>query len=96
MKSQSELIKRADLLKAFAHPVRLCIIARLLEEGSLNVSKMESCMTVSQSSISQHLSKLRHAGIISSERIKNEVHYSLKNDEIKEFAKSITGGLKNG
>ncbi len=98
MKSQTELTDldaRAEFLKAFAHPVRLCIVKRLLETGSLNVSNMESCLSVSQSSISQHLTRMRHAGIIKSERIKNEVHYSLKNEEIKEFARSILGGLTN-
>ena len=98
MKSQTypaDLAARAELLKAFAHPVRLCIIKRLLQTESINVSKMESCLSVSQSSISQHLIKMRHAGIIQSERVKNEVHYSLKNEEIKEFAKSILGGLTN-
>ena len=83
------------MLKAFAHPVRLCIVNRLLGTESLNVSNMENCLAVSQSSISQHLLKLKHAGIITSERIKNEVYYSLKNEEIKKFAKSILGGLEN-
>lgn len=92
---QADLTARAELLKAFAHPVRLCIVKRLLQTKSLNVSNMESCLSVSQSSISQHLMKMRHAGIIQSERIKNEVHYSLKNEEIKKFAKSILGGLTN-
>lgn len=95
MKSQSELVERAELLKAFAHPVRLCIVNRLLGTESLNVSNMESCLAVSQSSISQHLLKLKHAGIIISERVGNEVHYSLKNEEIKKFAKSILGGFEN-
>ena len=95
LKSQTELAERAELLKAFAHPVRLCIVCRLLQTDSLNVSKMESCLSVSQSSISQHLLKLKHAGIITSKRVKNEVYYSLKNEEIKEFTKSILGGLEN-
>jgi len=95
LKSQSELSQRADLLKAFAHPVRLCIVSRLLGTESLNVSNMESCLAVSQSSISQHLLKLKHAGIIKSERMKNEVYYSLKNEKIKEFVKSILGGIQN-
>ncbi len=95
MKSQSELYERAELLKAFAHPVRLCIVNRLLKTESLNVSNMESCLAVSQSSISQHLLKLKHAGVITSRRAGNEVHYSLKNEEIKEFAKSILGGLED-
>lgn len=95
MKSQSDLAHRAELLKAYAHPVRLCIASRLLETERLNVSNMESCLSVSQSSISQHLSKLRHAGIITRDRVKNEVYYSLKNEEIKEFTKLILGGFEN-
>jgi DNA-binding transcriptional ArsR family regulator len=84
--------KLAETLKAFAHPVRLCIISGLLEKGRCNVSNMERCLEISQSGISQHLSKLKMAGIITSEKVKNEVYYRLKNDDIKKFAFSILGG----
>ena len=84
--------KLAETLKAFAHPVRLCIISGLLEKGSCNVSHMERCLEISQSGISQHLQKLKAAGIIASDKMKNEVYYSIKNDEVRKLALSILGG----
>ena len=52
----------AELLKALGHPVRLCIVKKLLEGGCCNVASMERCVDVTQSSVSQHLARLRAAG----------------------------------
>jgi len=67
--------KRADLLKALAHPVRLQIVHDLLKNGCRNVRCMEIHIGMSQSCISQHLQKLRLAGVVSAERSGNEVYY---------------------
>ena len=87
---------KAELLKALAHPVRLCIVSGLLEKEKCNVTAMEQCLAVSQSGISQHLSKLKAAGIITSEKIKNEVYYRIKDEETKQLVIQILGGLKHG
>ena len=60
--------ERAGLLKALAHPLRLRIIHSLLQSGCRNVSCMEQHTGVSQSCISQHLQKLRAAGLVAAER----------------------------
>jgi ArsR family transcriptional regulator len=75
-------IELAELLKAIAHPVRLCIVHGLVENGSCNVSHMQSCMDVPQSTISQHLQKLRAAGIISGVRNGLEVNYQISDQRI--------------
>lgn len=67
----------AELLKVLAHPVRLCIVNGLLEKGKCNVSYMQNCLGVPQSTISQHLQKLRAAGIIEGERNGLEINYSV-------------------
>ncbi|MFL0198890.1 ArsR/SmtB family transcription factor, partial [Clostridium sp. WILCCON 0269] len=54
----------AEILKVLAHPVRICIVKGLLDNGECNVSHMQNCLNVPQSTISQHLQKLRAAGII--------------------------------
>ena len=95
MEDNKNFEKLAETLKIFANPVRLCIISGLLEKGSCNVSHMEQCLTVSQSGISQHLQKLKMAGIITGEKVKNEVYYSIKNDEVRKLAVSILGGKIN-
>ena len=53
----------ADILKALAHPVRLCIVQGLLRKGYCNVGYMQECLELPQSTVSQHLQKLRSFGI---------------------------------
>lgn len=75
----------AELLKTIAHPVRLCMIRGLLEKGECNVSYMQSCMGAPQSTISQHLQKLRMAGIIEGRRNGLEIFYQVTNEKVKEI-----------
>lgn len=94
LKKNTEL---AELLKAIAHPVRLCIVRRLTENGGCNVSHMQSCMELPQSTISQHLQKLRAAGIIAGARNGLEVHYEIADQRIAQvvrvlFATRAKGG----
>lgn len=77
------LIDLAEMLKVIAHPVRLCIVRRLWREGSCNVTFMQECLEMPQSTISQHLAKLKQAGIIVGDRQGLEVKYSLKNESVK-------------
>ncbi|NLZ51690.1 MAG: helix-turn-helix transcriptional regulator [Thermoanaerobacteraceae bacterium] len=79
----------ADRLKALAHPIRLCIVDCLLNKGPCNVSCMENCIKASQSGISQHLAKLKSAGIVKSKRLGNEVYYEIANENIKKLIVSI-------
>ena len=77
--SQPEEFRRAaEVLRALSHPVRLRII-ELLGEGELCVKNLEERLGVSQSSVSQHLTRLRYAGLIESERKGHLVCYRLLN-----------------
>ncbi|WFD09858.1 ArsR/SmtB family transcription factor [Tepidibacter hydrothermalis] len=79
----------SELLKALAHPVRLCIAKGLLDAGSSNVSNMQNCLDMPQSTISQHVSKLKSAGIIKGERNGLEIIYSVSNDKVKDIIKAL-------
>jgi len=72
----------AELLKALAHPVRICIIRGLMNKGSCNVSYMQNCLNLPQSTISQHLQKLKALGIIKGERNGLQINYRVSNDTI--------------
>ena len=72
----------ADLLKALAHPVRICIIRGLMKKGSCNVSYMQDCLSLPQSTVSQHLQKLKALGIIEGERNGLEINYKICNETI--------------
>lgn len=73
--------KKAEILKALSHPVRLCIVKGLLEEEK-NVMNMQSCLQAPQSTISQHLALLRSTGIIKGRRKGLEVFYSVQNEQV--------------
>lgn len=73
----------SELLKAIAHPVRLCIIRKLIE-NSCNVSEMHTCLKRPQSTISRHLSRLRQTGIIKGKREGTQICYKLIHKKVEE------------
>ncbi|MBU3213731.1 metalloregulator ArsR/SmtB family transcription factor [Clostridium estertheticum] len=91
-KDYMEYNEIAEMLKVLAHPVRLCIINGLLGKGTCNVSHMQDCLGIPQSTLSQHLQKLRMAKIIVGKRNGLEINYSICNEEVRELVEFI---LKN-
>ncbi|WP_234124777.1 ArsR/SmtB family transcription factor [Clostridium hydrogenum] len=88
-KDVSEYNEAAELLKTLAHPMRLCIVKGLLEKGECNVTYMTNCLECPQSTISQHLQKLRSAKIIEGRRNGLEIYYSVCNDKVAEIVKIL-------
>lgn len=78
-----EFNETAEFLKILAHPVRLCIVKGLLTKGSCNVGHMQNCLDMPQSTVSQHLQKLRTAGIIVGERNGLEINYKVADERVK-------------
>lgn len=83
------LKKKAELLKALGNPTRLCIIKGLLKDGENNVSFMQECLNVPQSTLSQHLGKLKALGIIEGERKGTEIYYKVINEEAIKIIKAL-------
>lgn len=81
--------KKAEILKALAHPVRLCIVKQLCEGGSSNVTHMQNCLDKPQSTVSQHISRLKAAGIIVGKRHGLEITYSVKNENVKRIISTL-------
>ncbi|MBU3097838.1 MULTISPECIES: ArsR/SmtB family transcription factor [Clostridium] len=88
-KDYMEYNEIAEMLKILAHPVRLCIINGLLGKGACNVSHMQDCLGIPQSTLSQHLQKLRMAKIIVGKRNGLEINYSICNEEVRELVEFI-------
>ena len=68
--------RAAETLRALSHPVRLRIV-KLLDEGELCVKSLEEILEIPQPSVSQHLTRLKYAGLIESERRGHLVCYRL-------------------
>jgi DNA-binding transcriptional ArsR family regulator len=88
-KNYEELKEVAELLKVLAHPVRLCIVNGLLKNGACNVTHMQNCLGMPQSTISQHLQKLRSAGIIEGDRKGLEITYKVIDKRVEGLIKIL-------
>ncbi|PGW49170.1 ArsR/SmtB family transcription factor [Bacillus thuringiensis] len=74
--------QHAEILKNLAHPMRLLIVQKLITIGSLNVTELQNLIYVPQSTVSQHLSKLKIPKIVSYERKGLEVYYKVIDKKI--------------
>ena len=88
MEEKSKFIQKGELLKALAHPKRLCIVKGLIEKES-NVTNIQECLDLPQSTVSQHLFKLKAAGIIKGERKGLEISYQVINEDIRKIIKIL-------
>jgi len=66
----------ADLLKALSHPKRLEIL-HLLRNKRMSVSEIQEMLDLAQANLSQHLTVLREAEVLETERKGKQVFYKL-------------------
>lgn len=81
----------ASMLKALGHPVRLALVRQLISEACCCCGELCGCFNHSQSTISQHLSVLKEAGLLRSEKRGNQVFYSVEPDAMKFLAETLIG-----
>lgn len=86
---QQQIINNAAMIKSIAHPIRLCLVRKLSEADDLTVSYFTSCMSASQSSISQHLGKLKDMGIVSFTKEGNQIKYRLENETLRTIVQTL-------
>lgn len=87
--------KMAEALKALGHPVRLRIVQELKSLESCCCADMCECFSQSQSTISQHLSVLKDAGIVNFERNGNKSCFTLNHDALKEIQSAMSALYNN-
>lgn len=77
-----QLDRRVQLLKAVAHPLRLCLIATLAE-GACNVGELSGRLAVAQPLVSQQLRVLRMMKLVGAERRAGHVTYRLTQPHLR-------------
>lgn len=70
----------AQLLKQLANEKRLMILCALVE-GEQSVGALNAAVALSQSALSQHLARLREAGLVSTRRDGQLIYYALAGDK---------------
>ena len=78
-----------DVWKALADPTRRKIL-KLLKKGSLNAGEIASEFNMTKPSISNHLSILKQADLVDSEKIGQNVIYSLKTSVLEDMLKMLS------
>jgi ArsR family transcriptional regulator len=76
MISDSKYEQMAIIMKAMAHPTRLYIMDQL-NENEYCVCELQEKIGADMSTVSKHLSVLKHAGIVGSRKVNNQVFYKL-------------------
>ncbi len=80
-------IRMAKVAKALGDPIRLQLVDVLRRHaGEVCVCELVPLFDVSQSTLSHHLSKLRAAGIVDSERRGLWAYYYVRPDALKELS----------
>ena len=77
--------KMAAILKSMAHPTRMSILLLLGQHGELTVSALTAALEVKQTTISQHLQKMKLYGLLKSKRKGKFIFYCLKHKHLVEI-----------
>ncbi|NKN39707.1 winged helix-turn-helix transcriptional regulator [Agrobacterium sp. a22-2] len=80
----------AGLLTAMANPKRLMILCSLVE-GEVPVGVLASQVGLSQSALSQHLSKLRAQKLVKTRRDAQTIYYSSTSDSVIKVLETLEG-----
>ncbi|MBE5091025.1 helix-turn-helix transcriptional regulator [Bacillus thuringiensis] len=78
----------ADVIRVMAHPVRLKIISELMHYKMCNVTQLTEILKLPQSTVSQHLAKLKGI-VIRAERKGLEMHYYIDNNKARQIVEIL-------
>ena len=88
VRDQQRLKRRADILKALAHPSRLLMV-ETLAAGERCVCELQALVGADISTVSKHLAVLKKAGIVESDKRGLQVYYRLLSPCIMNFFSCI-------
>lgn len=81
----------ADVFRAIGHPVRLKILDTLGAGGEACVCHLEATLGLRQAYLSQHLARLREAGLVIDRREGLNVYYRLASPVIADILAAAVG-----
>lgn len=84
MKKQ-DLTRLSELNDALSHPIRLQIIQLFVQHGECLCGDLVKQLPIAQSTISQHLKKLKAVGIIIGREEPPKICYCLQKDVLAEY-----------
>src|SRR5690554_337319 len=74
--------KAAAMLRLLSNEHRLLALCLLLEYGEMSVTELVQRLDLGQSALSQHLAKLRNAGLVAYRRDAQNFYYRIHDPEV--------------
>lgn len=81
--------KATALLRAIGNEHRLLVLCLLIEHGEMTVGALNEYVTLSQSALSQHLTKMRAEGLVAFRREAQTLHYHIKNPAVAKIVSTL-------
>jgi DNA-binding transcriptional ArsR family regulator len=78
----------SSVLKALSHPVRLKILCQVME-GEKTVGELTEFCEISQSAMSQFLTRMKDEGVLTSRKHGTFVYHGLADPKLKKLMKAI-------
>ncbi len=88
-----QLAAVAGLFRTLAEPTRLALLQEL-RSGPCPVGSLADKLAAKQANVSKQLSTLHEAGLVSRERVGNEVHYRIADPLVFELCELVCGKLR--
>ncbi|MFN2309277.1 MAG: ArsR/SmtB family transcription factor [Gammaproteobacteria bacterium] len=85
----SEFEQLARLNKALGHPVRLALLKYLADHGTCYFGKLTDIVPLAASTVSQHVSILKEAGLIAAQADQNRVCYCVQPAVLAQLKKLV-------
>jgi ArsR family transcriptional regulator, arsenate/arsenite/antimonite-responsive transcriptional repressor len=89
-----KLIHLAKVQKAMGHPARLAIMSSLKKNPGQSVKQIVDQLPFSQSTVSQHLYRLRSVSLVDAVPFKTSTIYSLNENKIESFKTAFEATFK--
>jgi DNA-binding transcriptional ArsR family regulator len=84
VRSDPVYVVKARMFKALGHPIRIRIL-ELLVDGERSVGDLQAELNVDSSGTSQHLTALRHQGLLESRRAGTNVYYRIRDPRVSQL-----------
>ena len=95
-KPSSSKSRATTILKAMSNSQRLKILSHLIDGEERSVKELETVVkSLSQSSLSQHLGRLRRAKIVKTRRHSQMVYYSIHDNTVRDIISLLSEKFKN-
>jgi DNA-binding transcriptional ArsR family regulator len=86
---QGKVAEVSSTLRLLGNEKRLLVLCRLAMAGEMSVGELAEAVGLSQSALSQHLSKLRADDLVATRREAQVLHYRIRDPRVERLLEAL-------